>query len=180
MNTFIDHGWQWELHHACRTAFYLIVVPAWMNARGLWGETLRILTICPVGKLSKNCACPASWFTCKPVEKVWVVMDMMCLGQKMRLHNEQVADKFTCTCPMQQGKPCHTLPQHTWWKILEFRLKWQHLVRDYPGHKGWTYLCCSQLWWLDLPKWFPVIRIGLSYINPEFFTTDVVWNLGLT
>ncbi len=58
------------------------------------GMTLGFLNTCPPGKLHQNCTCLHNWLTCPPLDKVYIILNIMCLGQKMSLPTRQVANKI--------------------------------------------------------------------------------------
>ena len=70
------------------------------------GVKLRFLSTYPPGNLHRNCTCPDRWFTC-PLEKVYTILNTMCLRQKMSMPTGQVADKIYLhrwiNWPRQQG-----------------------------------------------------------------------------
>ncbi len=73
------------------------------------------IRICPLGKLHQNCNCPHNWLTCPPLEKVYIIPNVMCLGQKMSLPAGQVADKiylptWIFNLPRATGQPLMSHP----------------------------------------------------------------------
>ncbi len=57
---------------------------------GRWyqGVTLGFLSTC-----HQNCTSPHNWLTSLPLEKVHIILNIMCIGQKMSLPTREVADK---------------------------------------------------------------------------------------
>ena len=77
--------------------------------------TLRLFSTCPPGKLHQNCTCPDNWFTCPSLEKMYNILGIMCLGQKMNLPAGQVADKiylpvWEFNLPWTTGQPLMSHP----------------------------------------------------------------------
>ena len=114
-------------------------LPIWRSAQG---ATLRFSSTCPPGKLHQNFTCPYSLFTCPSLEKVYNILNIMCLGQKMSLPTGQVADKVYLprrifTLPRATGQSFMSHPaaivdivsQH-WLSMMIWCSRWSVFMRS--------------------------------------------------
>ena len=84
-----------ETRHTCIAQITSFIVSLSRSPDGTaQGVTFRFLSTCPLDKLHQNCTCPHCHLTCPPLEKGYIILNIMCLGQKMSLPAGQVADKI--------------------------------------------------------------------------------------